>query len=303
MRRTRPVRRWLDAVLLLLSVVLTGGGLALAQAPGTPALEIHKVDEGHFTPKPDQPVFVLVLGIDGRPGIDTDLADAIHLIGVNAAAGSATVLNIPRDTFVGIPGHGRRKINDAFTFGGAELQARVVEELVGAHPRFVITTTFAGFPQMVDEIGGFPVGVPYPMHDRFSGANFNPGIRQMNGGEAMQFVRTRHIPDGDIARTTNQGALIIAALSKLRGEGSAASPSKIVKLLAVLGRNARFTGVGMNDLYNLGRLGLSIDPARIRNVTMPAGIGFAGSASVVFAAPASAALFADFRDDAVLQAH
>lgn len=297
------MKRWLAALSLLVCVVVAGGGLALAQAPGPPLLTIHKVDEGHFAPKPDKPVFILAIGIDGRPGIDTDRADAIHLIGVNATAGSATILNIPRDTFVGIPGHGRRKINDAFTVGGAAMQALVVEQLVGAKPQFVITTTFEGFPRMIDEIGGIPLAIPYPMHDRFSGANFNPGVRQMNGGESMQFARTRHIPDGDIARTTNQGALIVAALGKLRGDGAAGSPAKILKLLGVLGRNARFTGAGPLDLYNLGRLGLSIDPARVRNVTMPASIGFAGSASVVFAAPASGALFVDFRDDAVLQAH
>jgi LCP family protein required for cell wall assembly len=286
----------------LCGVALSGGGLALAQ--GEPVVEVHKVDEGHFSPKPDQPVFILALGIDGRAGIDSDRADAIHLIGVNAAAGSATILDIPRDTYVAIPGHGRSKINDAYTFGGPQLQAQTVEALTGVRVRFVVTTTFAGFPRMVDELGGFAVGVPYPMHDRFSGANFDPGIRHMNGAEAFAFARDRHdVPEGDVGRTFNQGSLIIAALSKLRGDGAAGSPAKTLKLLAVLGRHTRFTGAGITDLYNLGRLGLSIDPARVRNVAVPSTVGMAGSASVVFTAPGAGPLFADFRDDAVLQAH
>jgi LCP family protein required for cell wall assembly len=275
--------------------------MAWAQAP--PAIEIHKVDEGHFTPRPDQPVFMLALGIDGRPGIDSDRADAIHVIGVNAAAGSATILNIPRDTYVNIPGHGRSKINDAYTFGGAQLQAQTVEALTGVHPRFIITTTFSGFPRMVDELGGFAVGVPFRMHDKFSGANFDPGIRHMNGAEAFAFARDRHVPDGDLRRTQAQGELIVAALSKLRAEGTGGSPAKVLKTLAVLGRNSRLSGVGVVDLYNLGRLGLSIDPARVRNVVMPATLGKVGAADVVFTAPAAGSLFADFRDDAILQAH
>jgi LCP family protein required for cell wall assembly len=290
---------------LLLAGVLAVGGvpLAWAAAQTPPVIEVHKVDEGHFAPHPGEPVFMLALGIDGRAGIDTDRADAIHVIGVNPGAGSAVILNIPRDTYVDIPGHGRSKINDAFTFGGADLQAQTVSRLTGVSIRFVITTTFAGFPRMVDELGGLPVGVPFAMNDKFSGANFPAGIVQMNGAQAFAFARNRHIPDGDLARTQDQGALIIAALSKLRGQGVGANPSRTFKSLAVLGRNSRLSGVGLVDLYNLGRLGLSIDPARVRNITMPATIGMAGSASVVFVAPAAGSLFADFRDDALLQAH
>jgi polyisoprenyl-teichoic acid--peptidoglycan teichoic acid transferase len=298
------LRRWSAALVLLACVVVVGGvQLAWAAAQGPPVVEVHKVDEGHFSPRPEEPVFMLALGADGRPGIDTDRADAIHVIGVNAAAGSATVLNIPRDTYVPIPGHGRRKINDAFTFGGPELQARVVSELTGVRIRFVITTTFGGFPRMVDELGGLDVPVPVPMNDRFSGANFPAGIVRMSGPQAFAFSRNRHIPDGDLARTHNQGALIIAALAKLRADGVGSSPAKTFKALAVLGRHSRLSGVGLNDLYQLGRLGLAIDPARVRNVTMPATMGFAGAAAVVYVAPAAGPLFADFRDDAVLQAH
>lgn len=296
------MRRWIVAALLVVLTAVSGGALAFAQTP--PVVEVHKVDEGHFTPKPDAPVFILVLGIDGRPGIDSDRADAIHLIGVNPGAGVATILDIPRDTYTNVPGHGRDKINDAYTLGGPDLMAAAVEALTGVHARFVITTTFAGFPRMIDEIGGIDVNVPYPIHDAYSGANFNPGPRRMNGGETFQFVRSRHgVPDGDLNRTVNQGTVIIAALSKLRADGVTSSPAKILKSLAVLGRGSRFTGVGVTDLFNLGRLGLSIDPARVRNVGMPATIGMAGGASVVFVAPAAGGLFADFRDDAVLQAH
>jgi len=298
------VRRWLVATALFVSVAVVGGvPLAWAATKGEPVVEVHKVDEGHFTVRPDEPVFMLALGIDGRPGIDTDRADAIHVVGVHPGAGSATILNIPRDTYVPIPGHGRRKINDAYTYGGPELQARVVSELTGVKIRFVITTTFTGFPHMVDDLGGLDVHVPVPMNDRFSGAHFPAGVVRMNGAQAFAFSRNRHIPDGDLARTQNQGSLIVAALAKLRADGVGSSPVKTFKALGVLGRHTKLTGVGVRDLYSLGRLGLSIDPARVRNVTMPATMGFAGAAAVVYVAPAAGPLFADFRDDAILQAH
>jgi LCP family protein required for cell wall assembly len=282
-------------------VALTGGAMALAQAPTV--VEVHKVDEGHFTPAPGAPVFIVVLGVDGRPGVDGNRADAIHVIGVNPAAGSANILDIPRDTYVPIPGHGSSKINDAYGIGGADLQAKTINQLVGVDVRYVITTTFASFPRMVDEIGGITLTIPQPMHDKFSQSNFDPGTRPMNGGETFAFVRDRHsFANGDIDRSTNQGTVIIAALAKLRSQGVTAG--NVVKWLGILGRGTKVTGgATVVDLYRLGRLGLSVDPAKVRNVVMPSNLGNVGAASVVFPGPAAGGVFADFRDDAVLQSH
>jgi hypothetical protein len=95
--------------------------------------------------------------------------------------------------------------------------------------------------------------------------------------------------------------IIIAALAKLRAAGPSAANT--AKWLSVLLRNGTFDGASVPDLYRLGRLALSIDAANVRNVTMPGVIGTAGGASVVFVAPEAGSLFADFRDDAILQSH
>jgi anionic cell wall polymer biosynthesis LytR-Cps2A-Psr (LCP) family protein len=138
------------------------------------------------------------------------------------------------------------------------------------------------------------------MNDAASGARFSPGVNHLDGANALAFSRNRHIPDGDIRRTEHQGLLILAALAKLRGDTSAAAT---IRHLAVLARHARLDGVRLTEAFRLGRLALSLDPASVRNVTMPSSLGTAGAASVVFPAPGADALFADFRDDAVLQAH
>lgn len=293
------MRRWLAAGALAAATTLAGAGTVLAQAK--PALDIHKVDEGHFTPAPGAPVFMLALGTDGRPGLGGDRSDAIHLIGVNPAQGAATILNIPRDTYVPIPGHGRDKINAAYEFGGPALAAQAVEGLTGVHPSFVLVTHFTGFTQMVDELGGVDVDVPMAMNDHFSDAHFPKGVVHMDGRSALAFSRNRHLGAGDITRTEDQAIMMISVLAKLR----ATSPSAVetVKDLAVLGRHTELHDVGIVDLYRLSRLALSIDPARVRNMTMPATTGMTGGASVVFATPAAASVFADFRDDAVMQTH
>jgi hypothetical protein len=74
-------------------------------------------------------------------------------------------------------------------------------------------------------------------------------------------------------------------------------------LLGIMARNTRVEGASFRELFTLVSFGLSIDPANVRNVTMPSRIGKVGKADVVFAAPGAQDLFGDFRDDAILQTH
>ncbi|HEX2698652.1 MAG TPA: LCP family protein [Acidimicrobiales bacterium] len=283
--------------MLGISAALVAGG-----AGSAPALEIHKVDTGTFSPRPDRPVFMLALGLDGgRPGIDGDRSDAIHLIGLNPATGEGTMLNFPRDTYVPIPGHGRSKINDAYAFGGPGLAANTIEELTGIDVSFVLATRFGPFEDLVNDAGGVDVDVPAAMKDRFSGADFPQGRVHMDGRAALSFSRNRHIPGGDFTRSEHQGLLILSALTKLRAENPGATG--VARYLAILGRHVGMTGVTPVELYRLGRLAVTIDPAKVRSVVMPGGIGSAGSQSIVTVGGAAPGLFADMRDDAVLQSH
>jgi len=284
---------------LLATVLLFVGLGAVAPTPGLTAIEIHKVDGARFDPTPGKPVFVLVMGQDARPGETQSRGDALHLIGINPASGKATILNIPRDTWTDVPGRGIDKINAAHYYGGPLLEARAVSALVGVDISMVLSTGFQGLADMVDDLGGVNVVVPQAMDDVLSGAVFPAGTVRMDGGAALAFSRNRHLPGGDFTRTQDQGILILAGLAKLRD--SRPTATNTLKWMAVLARHTRLDGVGLGDLYRLGRLALSIDPANVRNVTMPGTAGSAANQSVVFAGPAAPALFADFRDDAILQ--
>ena len=268
-------------------------------SPASAGLEITKVDSGRFQPAPGKAVFVLVMGQDARPGDTQSRGDALHVIGINPAAGKATILNIPRDTWINIPGRGIDKVNAANYYGGPLLEARTVSALVGVDISMVLTTGFQGLSDMVDELGGINVDVPVPMNDPLSGAVFPAGTVRMDGGAALAFARNRHLTGNDFTRTQDQGILILAGLSKLRD--STPNPTNTLKWMAVLARHTRLDGVGLGDLYRLGRLALSIDPSTVRNVTMPGTTGNAANQDVVFVGAGAPALFADFRDDAILQ--
>ena len=83
----------------------------------------------------------------------------------------------------------------------------------------------------------------------------------------------------------------------------AQSPVSKLRLLGMMARHTRVDGIGYRDLYPLLDLGLSLDPANVRNVTMPSAIGKVGAADVVFPGAGATSLFGDLGDDAILQNH
>jgi LCP family protein required for cell wall assembly len=298
------MRRALLIIDLVLAVAAVAVLLVWTPQPSSAqaTFTIHKVDDASFTPASrTDPFFVLLIGNDGRAGLEGIRGDALHLVGVSPATGTATIINIPRDTYVPIPGMGEGKINDAYKRGGFAKQVETVTAFTGVTPSFVVEINFDGFVSLIDEIGGLHVEVPYRMFDRNSGADFQQGRTHMLGQGALSFARNRHIPDGDIARTTNQGWLLIGGLERAREVGG--TPFEQIRLLGMMARHTHYDGVTLRELYSLVNLAVSIDPANVRNVTAPSRVGKVGPADVVFSAAGAQELFADFRDDAVLQSH
>jgi LCP family protein required for cell wall assembly len=235
------------------------------------------------------PFFILLIGNDERPGVGGARGDALHVLGVNPAKHQATMIDIPRDTC-----WNGDKINVGNT-QGPRVQANDVGGLVGVQISYVVDVNFAGFTSLVDGVGGVDVNVPMQMHDKFTGANFAPGLQHMTGAQALQFSRDRHdFPTSDIVRTHNQGVLILDAMRQLRKKMQTA-PGEF-KMLALLGRHAQLDGIGVKDLYRLGRLAFSLNPDQIQNIGMP----YTGGSCLGVGA-SGPGLFADFRDDGIVE--
>jgi len=308
-RRGAFVRLALAPVLcgLLAAAGVTAAWVALgAPVPASAAvwMQVTATGQARDTGAPDQPFFVLALGTGARSDNpaespdDPGLSDAIHVIGVNPALGAATIIDIPRDT----EGPGGAKLNSYILSGGTEnlrAAANAVSSLTGVPLPYVIRVNFPHFQQMVDAIGGIDVNIPAPMDDDFSGAHFNAGPAHLNGEQALAFSRDRHsFANGDLSRTNNQGLLILSALATLQARHPSAGDT--VHLLALLGRHVKLDSIGIGDLFHMGRLALTIDPANVKNVTLPVG---AASGSNLAPTADARGLLADFADDGVLQSH
>lgn len=241
---------------------------------------------------PTAPFYVLLVGNDERPGISGARGDALHLVGVNPRLRRATILNIPRDTC-----WNGDKINAANAQGGGPASAAAVGGLAGVPVSYVVEVNFANFEAIVNGVGGVAINMPFEMSDSYSGAYFQPGVQRLNGTQALAFSRNRHdFPSSDIARTGNQGLLIVAAITQLQNEAKTAGGQ--FRLIRLLYQHAQLSGFGIMDLYRLGRIMYRVPPEQVRSVTIPLGGG--GCLGLGADAPG---FFADFRDDAVLQNH
>ena len=251
-------------------------------------------------PVPSGLQFVLVIGSDARPHEDLRRtnADSIHLIAVNPATMEGTIVGIPRDAWVDIPGRGNGKINGAMQHGGPSLVVDTVRRLTGLPIHYYVLTGFNGLIAMVDALGGVDVLVNKRMADRFSGAFFEQGWHRFNGTQALAFTRNRYdTVNGDFGRSENHGTLILAALGKMRAE--VGDDAGVRKWVDVLLRHASLE-LAADKVLPLAALGRRLDPGRLRNVVVPGRIGFAGRQSVVFLTAEAAGVFTDLRDDAVL---
>ena len=243
--------------------------------------------------------FILVIGSDARPGESPEATrgDSLHIVGVNPAKDAISILGIPRDSFVPIPGVGTRKINEAL-LGGPDLVVRTVENLTGVKIDGYVLTGFAGFEDMVNAVGGIGVDVPYRMSDPYSNAYFRPGMKHMLGRDALAFSRDRHdVPGGDFGRSMNQGRMLIAALRQLKLD-VAKNPGALLTWLAT-GARVLHTDLGLSDMAELLLSMPSLDPGHVDNRVVSGTGAMIGGLSVVQLGSAAHAMFRDLAADAI----
>lgn len=243
-----------------------------------------RVESAHNVDVSPNVIWVLLLGSDARPGqsVLRSRADAIQLVGFNTRTGAATAIGIPRDSFVNVPGHGRSKINASMMYGGPDLMARAVGEMVGIRPRYVFATSFWGFSHMVDSIGGVTVQSKYAFSDPLKPHGFRVGKNHVNGVQALVFARIRKaFPGGDFDRSANQQRALLGILNQVRRNTS--RPGFMERgVLSVL-NNMSTPNLGPAEVYQLAQAASRVNPNKFRRCVVGGSTGYVGAASVVFA--------------------
>jgi LCP family protein required for cell wall assembly len=179
---------------------------------------------------PPSPINILIMGLDSR-GNEGRITrtDSIMIVGVYPAKMDLSVLSIPRDLFINVPGYGMQRINtinvlaEMETSGtGPSLLAQSIEQNFDMRVDYYIRLDFQAFVAVVDAVGGLDIDVPYDIVDyQFPTddygtieVHFEAGQQHMNGQTALIYARTRH-GDDDYRRAERQQQVVNALLQKL----------------------------------------------------------------------------------------
>jgi len=270
-----------------LSLAAGVAGLGLATIRATPAASapVFEIGRAHAEVAPvltgDEPIFILVLGSDARPGtaIDRGLCDSIHILGINPAERRASLVGIPRDSYVPLSTGGTNKINSAMPRGGAEAMVATVENLTGITFDYYALTGFGGVTTIVNAIGGLDIEVPYAFQG-FEGTSFETGDQTLSGAQALEFSRERKtLAHGDFDRSMNQGRVLLAALAQFREEFGR-DPATIFRWLGVGLRNVE-TDIPLSDLLALAFTAGQVPPKRVTNLVAVGSVDTVNGLSVV----------------------
>lgn len=148
----------------------------------------------------------VLLGSDARAG-EAARSDTILI-----AESSGGILSVPRDTLVEIPGVGEDKLNSSFAYGGPDLTVETLENLTDLRIGNYAVINFSGVEEVVDSLGGVTVEVGQQIDVGVEGEKFSipPGTQELNGEQALAYVRYRGGPTADIGRIDRQQRFLSA---------------------------------------------------------------------------------------------
>jgi LCP family protein required for cell wall assembly len=210
----------------------------------------------------------------GRDGGSLN-TDSMMIVHVPADGSKATLISLPRDSYVHIPGYGMNKLNAAYALayndahgsladkvaaGGNEL-VETVQNLTGLNIDHFIQVTLLGFVTISDAVGGVTVNLCHSVNDTVkhnqsigltggSGLVLSKGKHTIKGVQALEFVRQREgLPNGDLDRTARQRYFLTAAFRKVASAGTMLDPGKLRDLVSAVKKSIYVdSGLNMLDL-------------------------------------------------------
>jgi LCP family protein required for cell wall assembly len=299
-RRERTLLRSLLAGVLI--VIFTAGATATALMAeiddvipppdeGPPLVE----PEDYEVAEPGKPQTLLLLGSDrrwiDRKNGDPARSDTMMLLRLDPDQPATTVLSIPRDLRVEIPGYGLSKINDAYFLGGASLTVKTIRRLTGLKINHVINVNFGGFREAVNALGCFYIDVDrryfhsndgVPVGQRYAEIDVPAGYQELCGQDALDYVRFRHA-DNDLVRAARQQEFLRSAKDQISTSSLIGDRKKLAKIFGDYSQ----TDPGLSTrsgFISLLRLALFSSDRPVRQIEFPASFsrGFVGDTEVEF---------------------
>jgi LCP family protein required for cell wall assembly len=200
-------------------------------------------------------------------GIGGHRSDTVLLLHI-PSSGPSVLVSLPRDSYVPIPGFGMNKLNAAYSFGGPKLLAKTVQDATGLRINHYMGIGFGGLVNVVNAVGGVRMCIPQNLNDPAAGLHLKKGCQNLDGAQALGFVRTRHLfATQDLQREQNQRVFIKALLTKMTSVGTLANP--FTAFSAANGAASSLTVDKGTQLYQLVQVAFALRHAK--TTTVPIG--------------------------------
>lgn len=208
--------------LVIASLVMTAAVISVNKGIDDRVKKIPRVQLALASPPPEGANFLLI-GSDTRAFVNNateasafgdaqseggQRSDTIMVAHVEPSSQKTFVVSFPRDTMVNIPGHGRDRINAAYSLGGAQLLIDTLKANFGIDVNHYVEVDFKSFQAVVDTIGNVKVYLPGRVRDQETGLEtpFGAGCYPLDGPAALAYVRSRTMeiydPNGPIVDPT-----------------------------------------------------------------------------------------------------
>lgn len=192
------------------------------------------------------PISILVMGVDERKN-DRGRADTLIYMTVNPKTKTTEMVSIPRDTYTKIVGKGTMdKINHSYAFGGTQMAADTVEELLDVPVDYFVKVNMESFKDIVDTLGGITVNSTFAFS--YDGHSFGTGEINLNGDQALAYTRMRkQDPKGDFGRQQRQRQVIEGIIAK---GANISSITKFGDMFKVVENNMK-TNMSFDDMWTM----------------------------------------------------
>lgn len=224
------------------------------------------------------------------------LTDSIMVVSINKNTGKGYMLNIPRDLYVQIPGHGSAKINEAYQdgqrdgfnepgypSGGMGLLTKIVEDVTGQDIPYYFLVNYAAVRDTVNALGGITVTINSPDPRGIYDPGFKPeeggplklpnGPSTIDGQTALNLTRARGLapgsygfPQADFNRSQHQQAVLVGIMNKLSWR-AVLDPRQNKALFDAVANNTQ-TNLKISEVIPMFSLFMHSNPSAFANYTL-----------------------------------
>ncbi len=215
-----------------------------------------------------EPFTMLIMGIDSTKENlaknATGNGDTLMVITFNPKTLNATILSIPRDTYVPIACFANQKENKIThaAWNGESCMIKTIENFTGIDIDYYVKINFKGVVKLVDALGGIELDVPIEFCEQDSNRKkdknhelcLKKGYQTLNGEQALALARHRKtLPTGDLQRGENQQLVVQAILNKAKSVKSATDALNILNAVSN-SMDTNFTTKQILSFYEIAKV-------------------------------------------------